>query len=68
MMQVGVSQLIMHNVPMADFLSQAAVGGYEVVELCMAPEGSLTPQTSQEDLKHLAEQVRAAGLEAVSMT
>jgi len=67
-MQVGVSQLVMRDVPMADFLSQSAAAGYEVVELCMLPEGELTPQTSEADLKRLAEQVRAAGLEAVSMT
>jgi len=67
-MQVGVSQLIMQDVPLTEFLNQSAAAGYEVVELCMKQEGDLTPQKSDDDLKRLAEQVRAAGLEAVSMT
>jgi len=67
-MQIGVSQLILPKVTMADFLQQAATAGYEVVELCMRQEGELTPSLGEDDLQRLAEQIRASGLKAVSMT
>jgi len=67
-MQVGISQLVMSDAPLAEFLRQAAAANYEVVELCMLPEGDLTPHSSDEELQNIVDQVRAAGLEAVSMT
>lgn len=67
-MQVGISQLILPNVPMAEFIQQSASAGYEVVELCLRREGDLTPTMEEQELREVAAQIRAAGLEPVSMT
>jgi hexulose-6-phosphate isomerase len=53
---------------MSEFIELSAAAGYEVVELCMRREGDLTPETSKNELQNIIAQVRAAGLEAVSMT
>lgn len=66
-MQVGVSHLILPQLSVLEFASQAAAAGYEVVELFMSREGDITPQTSDAGLRELAAAVRAAGVEPVSM-
>lgn len=67
-MQVGISQLVLADVSMSEFIKQSAAAGYEVVELCMRREGDLTPETSNDDLQSIAAQIRVAGMEPVSMT
>ena len=67
-MQVGVSQLILSDIPLPEFLEQSAAAGYEVVELCMKREGDLTPETSPAALQQIVEQAQAHNLKLVSMT
>lgn len=66
-MQVGISQLIAGNMPLAEFFAKAAAAGYEVVELLMKREGELTPQTSDADLKRILELSRQHKLPIVSL-
>jgi hexulose-6-phosphate isomerase len=67
-MQVGVSQLVVPGVPVLDFAQQAATAGYEVVELAMRAESDVSLQTPIDELRQKAEQIRALGLEPVSLT
>ncbi len=67
-MQTGISQLVLPQLSLEEFFAQAAAAGYEVVEVAMKREGELTPDTSAEDLKRIAELSRQAGLPMVSMT
>lgn len=67
-MQVGISQLIHGKVPTRQFLDDARAAGYEVVELRLAREGDLTPQTSDADLQAIRDHAAGLGLKLVSMT
>jgi len=67
-MQVGISQLIASDLPLADFFQQSAAAGYEVVELCMRRQGELTPDSTPDDLARIVDAAKANGLTLVSMT
>ncbi len=67
-MQVGISQLIAGDRPLALFLEQAAQAGYAVVELCMRRQGDLTPATTPDQLAQIVATASANGLALVSMT
>ena len=49
-MQVGISQLIAGDLPLADFFQMAAQTGYEVVEVCLRRQGELTLASSTAQL------------------
>lgn len=66
-MQVGVTQIIVPGDSVVEFAKQAAATGYEVVEVCLKREGDLTPNRSDAELKELAAQIRASGVEPVSL-
>ncbi len=67
-MKVGISQLILPNLPMEAFLDQAAAAGYECVELCLKRAGELTPETDAAGLARIVALARARRLDIVSMT
>lgn len=67
-MQVGISQLIARDMPLTDFLAQAAQSGYEVVELCMRQQGDLTPATAPDQLAQIVASAQEQNLALVSMT
>ena len=67
-MQVGVTQLVLGDVPCEEFFRMAAEAGYEVVELCLRQEGELTPTMSAAAAEAIVEQAAAAGVDIVSMT
>ena len=67
-MQVGVSQLIASKMSMAEFLTESAAAGYEVVELCIRAEGELTTATPPDALRSIKQQAQDAGLKIVSLT
>jgi hexulose-6-phosphate isomerase len=66
-MKVGVSQLILPQLPVREFAQQAADAGYEVVELNLSREGEVSPHQSDDALRQLAEDARGIGVEPVSM-
>src|SRR5690606_39534543 len=66
-MQVGITQLILSQLSTREFAAQSRAAGYEVVELKLSPEGDLNPGLGDADLKALADDIRAAGVEPVSM-
>jgi len=66
-MQVGITQLILSQLSTREFAAQSHAAGYEVVELKLAQEGDLNPGMSDAELKSLADDIRAAGVEPVSM-
>ncbi len=67
-MQVGISQLIARDMPVPEFLQQAAASGYEVVELCLQREGALTLQSTPAQLAQIPAAATAHNLALVSMT
>ncbi len=67
-MQVGISQLIAGQMPMAEFFAAAAAAGYEAVEVAMRREGQLTPQTTAAEQARIVELAAEHGLDLVSMT
>lgn len=67
-MQIGVSQLILAKLPLAELFSQVSEAGYEAIELAMRNEGELTLQTTDDQLRQIAELARSEGLDIVSMT
>ena len=67
-MQIGISQLVAGDLPLADFFQQAAVAGYEVVELCMRRQGELTPASPPDQLAQIVATAQAHGLALVSLT
>ena len=67
-MQVGISQLIAGDLPLATFFEQSAQAGYEVVELCLRRQGELTPETSPEQLAQIVAAAKAQHLALVSLT
>ena len=67
-MQVGISQLIAGDLALADFFQQAAVAGYEVVEICMRRQGDLTLARTPDQLAKIIADAAAHGLAVVSMT
>lgn len=67
-MQVGISQLIAGDMPLAEFFQQAAQAGYEVVEVCMRQQGELTLASPPAQLAAIVAQADANGLRLVSMT
>ena len=54
-MKVGISHLILPELPLEIFFKQSAAAGYEVVELVLKREGELTLKSSDSDLKRIAE-------------
>lgn len=67
-MQIGVSQLIAGDLPLADFFQQAAQAGYEVAELCLRRQGELTLATSPDQLAQIRTLAQATGIKLVSLT
>ncbi len=67
-MQVGISQLIACDLPLAEFFQQAEQSGYTVVELCLQHTGGLTPQSRPAELARIVELATARNLSLVSMT
>jgi len=67
-MQVGISQLILGKLPCAEFFKRAAAAGYEVVEICMRPEGEVSLDMGEAGARRIVEQAAEAGVEIVSMT
>lgn len=67
-MQVGISQIIARDLPLTEFLQQAAASGYEVVELCLQSEGALTPQSTSAQVAQIVESASDHNLALVSMT
>jgi len=68
MMQVGISQLIAREMPLAEFFAASAASGYEVVELCLQAQGELTVQSSPETLTQIRADAAAHQLALVAMT
>src|SRR5881394_3511992 len=66
-MQVGISQLIVGDMPIAEFFQQSAAAGYEVVELALKQKGAITLATPEAQLKNIAAQATAAKLKLVSI-
>lgn len=66
-MQVGITQIILPNIPTREFAKQASEAGYDVVELQMTNKGDLNPNLSDNELRTLADDIRAIGVEPVSM-
>jgi hexulose-6-phosphate isomerase len=66
-MQVGLTQILFPDLPVLEFASQAAKSGYEVVELSMTHNGEISPDKPHDELRRLADGVRAAGVEPVSI-
>jgi hexulose-6-phosphate isomerase len=66
-MQVGLTQILFPGLPVSQFAAQAAEAGYEVVELSMTRDGELSPNTPHDELRRLADRIRAAGVEPVSI-
>ncbi len=54
-MQVGISQLIAGDVPLAEFFQAAAQAGYAVVEVCLRRQGELTLESSPDQLAGIRE-------------
>jgi sugar phosphate isomerase/epimerase len=67
-MQVGISQLIAGDLPLAEFFQQAAPAGYEVVEVCMRRQGELTPASTPGQLAQIVAAAKAQGVALVSLT
>lgn len=67
-MQVGISQLIAGDLPLATFFEQSAQAGYDVVELCLRRQGELTTETSPEQLAQIVAAAKAHKLALVSLT
>ncbi|MEO6908414.1 MAG: sugar phosphate isomerase/epimerase family protein [Abditibacteriaceae bacterium] len=66
-MQVGITQIILPKLSTREFAAQAAAAGYEVVELSMTKDGNLNPNLSDAEFRSLSDDIRAAGVEPVSM-
>lgn len=66
-MQIGVTKIILPDLTVAQFAAQTAQAGYEVVELCLTREGEINLDTPRAELRRIAEDVRAAGVEPVSI-
>jgi hexulose-6-phosphate isomerase len=66
-MQVGITQMVLPQLPVAEFAAQAAAANYEVVELSLKREGEITPDLSEAQLSQIAADVRGAGVEPVSL-
>ncbi len=67
-MRVGISQLVMSDLSMEEFLSQSAGAGYEAVELSLRNKGPLTPETTDDELVKIAGRAAELGLSMPSMT
>jgi L-ribulose-5-phosphate 3-epimerase len=67
-MQIGISQLIAGDLPLAAFFEQAAQAGYEVVELCLRRQGELTPASTPPQLAAIVADAAAHGLRLASLT
>ena len=67
-MQIGVSQLILGNLPCEAFFNEAAQAGYEVVEICLRREGELTLDSDEAATRGIVDQAAAAGVKIISMT
>ena len=66
-MQPGITQIILPEPTTREFAAQAAAAGYEVVELQMKNDGDFNPHLSDTELRTLADDIRAAGMEPVSV-
>ncbi len=66
-MQPGITQIILPEPTTREFAAQAAAAGYEVVELQMKKDGDFNPNLSDAELRTLADDIRTAGVEPVSV-
>ena len=66
-MQVGITQMVLPQLSVAEFAAQAAAAQYEVVELALKNEGEIAPDLSDAQLAQTAADVRGAGVQPVSL-
>lgn len=66
-MKIGVSQLIMGDVPCSEFFNQAAMAGYEAVEVCLRPDGEVREDMDDTAIRQIHEGAALAGIEIVSI-
>src|SRR4051794_23000371 len=67
LVQIGLSQIVMGNLPLADLFAQAKQAGYDALELVLKNEGELTPKTPPEELKQIAKRAADAGLKLIAL-
>lgn len=67
LMQVGITQMVLPQLSVAEFAAQAAAADYEVVELSLNSVGEITPDLPDAQLAQIAAEVRGAGVEPVSL-
>lgn len=53
--------------PLAEAARETKQHGYDAIELAMSANGELTPRTSDDDVKRIADAVRAEGVEIASL-
>ena len=66
-MKIGVTQIILDNMPLADTLSLCQEAGYDAVELCFDEERDTDISMSQSELNTVGECCVAAGIEISSI-
>lgn len=66
-MKTGLSHFIFPKLSTSAFMNTAAKAGYDSVELSLASEGELTPQTTPAQLKAIVDNARDLKLELSSM-
>lgn len=67
-MRVGISHLIVPEMPLAEFFAQSAATGYEVAELCLRKQGELTLETTPEQLAQIVAAANMQRIKLISLT
>lgn len=67
MMKVGITQMVLPQLSVAEFAAQAAAANYEVVELTIKRDSEIAPDLPDSQLAQIAADVRGAGVEPVSL-
>lgn len=66
-MKIGVTQIILGNMPLADTLALCQEAGYDAVELCFEEDRDTDINMSESELKAVRESCAAAGIEISSV-
>lgn len=66
-MKIGVTQIILENLSLADTLSLCQEAGYDAVELCFDEERDTDISMSESELKAVRENCAAAGIDICSV-
>lgn len=66
-MKVGISQLILPDLPLEDFFAACAAAGYEGVELCLGGESPLQLSNTEEEIPRIRALSQQYGLPVVSL-